>query len=124
MGAALTGQIEDFKLPGGVAGRRRLAGFLAKAGEEMAQIKGNDLTQQEALAHMMWNLVIVGEIEFPDGRIIMIDEIDQWLAIAKFMYQHLDGPAVTVADARSGNVAVRVVFGNDDPYPEGAPQAG
>ncbi len=125
MAGALNGVVEDFKLPvGGAAGRRRLAGLLAKAGEELCAVHGIELTKQEALSHMMWEMLLNGEISFPDGRLIFIEDADQWLSIAKFVYSHLDGPAVTVADSRATNAVVRVVFGDEDPYPDGTPQVG
>jgi len=113
MNGTVITETEEFRLPGGVAGRRRLAGFLSKAGEELASIGGVQMPKQEVLAHMMWALLLNGEVNFPDGRLLFIDEIEQWTAIAKFVYSHLDGPASTVADTRATNAIVRVVFGDD-----------
>jgi len=123
--AALIGTTEaDFKLPGGVAGRRRLAAFLSKAGEEQITVNGIHLSKQEALAHLMWNLLITGEIVFPDGRLLFVEEVEQWVSVAKFVFTHLDGPAVGLADSRAGNAVVRVVFGNEPAYPDGEPISG
>ena len=120
MNGTVITETEEFRLPGGVAGRRRLAGFLAKAGEEMVSIHGQYLSKQEALGHMMWSLILTGEVNFPDGRLLFIDEIEQWTAIAKFVYSHLDGPAATTGDVRATNAVVRVIFGNEDLNPSTA----
>ena len=123
--AAIAGEIENFQLPSGAAGRRRLAGFLAKAGEEGIYVNGVTLSKQEALAHMMWELLLQGEISFPgSGRLLMVDDFQDWAGLAKFVFTHLDGPAVTMGDSRATNTVVRVVFGDADPYPEGQPVAG
>jgi len=114
MNGTVITETEDFRLPGGVAGRRRLAGFLAKAGEELVSINGQYLSKQEALGHMLWALLLNGEVNFPDGRLLFIDEIEQWTAIAKFVYSHLDGPAATTGDTRATNAVVRVVFGSEE----------
>jgi hypothetical protein len=114
----------EFRLPGGVAGRRRLAAFLSKAGEDLVRINGELISRQEALAHLMWNLLLEGEISMADGRLLLVDDVEQWISVAKFVFTHLDGPAVSVADARGTNAIVRVVFGDADPYPEGEPAIG
>ena len=100
-------------LPTGPTGRRRLAALLSAAGREAVRINGQVLTKQEAMAHMMWALVLNGEVSFPDGRIMFIEDANDWLAVAKFVYTHVDGPAISAQDQKSANTVVRVVFGDE-----------
>lgn len=110
--AAETGLI----LPTGPTGRRRLAALLSAAGREPIRVNGHVVTRQEAIAHMMWNLVLQGEVSFPDGRLMFIEDANEWLQVAKFLYTHVDGPVVSAQDHKSANTVIRVVF-QDDPEP-------
>lgn len=100
-------------MPTGPMGRRRLAALLSAAGREAVRINGVVLTKQEAMAHMMWALVLNGEVNFPDGRIMFIEDANEWLQVAKFVYTHVDGPAISAQDQKSANTIVRVVFGDE-----------
>lgn len=99
--------------PTGPNGRRRLAALLSVAGTDEYAVNGIRMTKQEALAHMMWSMVLDGEVHFPDGRLIFIEDANEWLSVAKFVYTHIDGPAVSAQDQKSANTIVRVVFGDE-----------
>lgn len=101
-----------------------MAAAMYAAGDELVRINGNRLTKKEAVAHAAWNLILDGEIVFPDGRVIIIDDINQWLAAFKFIAQHLDGPPLTNADSRGLNAVVRVVYGDEPAFEDGPPVAG
>ena len=109
----------EFTIPGaqaGPGGRRLLAAALVAASQDLVNINGALITRREALAHAIWNAILGGEIVFPDGRIMQIDDFDQWTGMVKWLHSHIDGPPVSLTDSRALNAVVRVVWeGDPDP---------
>jgi hypothetical protein len=104
---------------------RQVAAAIAAAGDQIIAVNGQRISRREALAHLVWNAMVEGEVTFVDGRVIQVDDMDQWLALIKWVGAHLDGPPVTLTDSRSLNAVVRVVYEEEPAYPPGAePVAG
>jgi hypothetical protein len=99
--------------------RRQLAGSISAAGDSVVTVHGAKITKREAVSHLVWNALVYGEIYFADGRVIQLDDVDQWLAVLKWVGAHVDGPPVTFSDSQNVNAVVRVVYGDEPAYPEG-----
>jgi len=42
------------------------------------------------LARMIWDSLIWGKVEFPDGRVIEL-EVNEWMNVVKWLYNRTDG---------------------------------
>lgn len=122
-----SGSQPEFTVPGANAmsgGRRLLAAALVAAGNDLVSINNSLITRREALAHAVWNAVLAGEVVFSDGRILQVDDMDQWTSLVKWLHSHIDGPAVTIADSRATNAVVRVVWNDAEVAQVQVPVAG
>ena len=93
---------------GNPAGRkpkgRALAEILQKAGGKTHKVDGKNMAARQVVAQMLWQLAATGQAQFPDGSSVVMGRValDDWLAVVKFIYQHIDGPARTEVDLTSG----------------------
>jgi hypothetical protein len=77
---------------------RALAEILQKAGNvKVANGAGKQISRKQMLADMLWQAATEGTVDFArhggsGGGIMVIDSMQEWFSIAKFVHQHLDGP--------------------------------
>jgi hypothetical protein len=64
---------------------------------------GKKVTQAEWLSTMVWDGITTREIIFSDGKKFLIEDVKEWLALVKFVANHLDGPVNPNAIAGSMN---------------------
>jgi len=59
---------------------------------------GKKMSYRQYLSIMIWDLITNGECFYSDGKQMMIDDPNQWIALVKFVSGHLDGaPRADVA---------------------------
>lgn len=107
-------------------GNREVAAAIAAAGDALVMTEdGRYASRRDVVANAVWEVLLTGELTLSDGSAVRVDSISEWFSILKWVGAHLDGPPVTLADARSTNMVVRVVYDEEPPYPEdAAPLAG
>ena len=87
---------------------RALTDLLAKAGSKtLEDVDGKKRNSKRILARLMWEFVINGSARFPDGTVVAAKDSDDWLAAAKFIYQHIDGPPPKEIDLTSGGQPIK-----------------
>jgi hypothetical protein len=73
------------------------------------------LESREVLAAQLWEAVTTGKITLSDGKELEVKGMDEWFAVAKWIYQQVDGPPKLQADINAQQDGeVRVTFVN--PY--------
>lgn len=71
---------------------RALTDVLERAGSAMIEFKdGERMNGRRAMARMVWQGVVSGEVEFPDGKRMRLAPQD-WKDFVKWIYNHIDGP--------------------------------
>lgn len=78
---------------------RALAEILQRAGNtKITTADGKPTTRKKLLADMLWQAATEGTVDFcRDGKsggggVMVIDSLQEWFTIAKFVHTHLDGP--------------------------------
>jgi hypothetical protein len=78
---------------------RALAEILQRAGNtKITNADGKQTSRKQMLAAMLWQAATEGAVDFVGngkaggGGAMVIDSLQEWFAIAKFVHQHLDGP--------------------------------
>jgi hypothetical protein len=66
-------------------------------------IAGRKVTQAEWLSTMVWDGITTKEIVFADGKTFEVTDIKEWMALVRFVANHLDGPVNPNAVAGSMN---------------------
>lgn len=74
-------------------GKRALTELLKEAAQDFTHIGGELMTNESALARLVWQLATTGEVEL-GGRRLTVKSTGEWLHLAQFIYKHVDGPAV------------------------------
>lgn len=89
---------------------RALTTMLEKAGAAGTDHEGKRVSGKRLLALRLWELVKTGKTTFSDGKVISIEDADDFMRIAKFLYQHIDGPPPIPLDVEhSGGISVEYV---------------
>lgn len=96
--------------PGQVAnpnGRPQIGRALAEILRAQGDVKprGKRLARNQNVARMLWELAADGQSTFPDGKVIRVGNVRDWLAIVQFIHNHVDGP---VRESATANVQVNV----------------
>jgi hypothetical protein len=98
----------------GTRGNRILAAALVAAGQTKIKFDGRELNQIERVSQMIWGLVLDGEVVFPDGRVCQVDDVESWVLVIKWLFEHIDGKVpVAQAEAPASNPTIRVQFVDD-----------
>lgn len=66
-------------------------------------IAGRKVTQAEWLSTMVWDGITTKEIVFADGTMFKVSDVKEWMALVRFVANHLDGPVNPNAVAGSMN---------------------
>lgn len=111
---------------------RALADILAKAGNtKIMTQEGKQITRKQLLADMLWQAATEGTVDFAGGSkdgdgpvvgsggLVVIDSMQEWFTIAKFVHQHLDGPVrPEIEMPGGGNISFVLSVVNRRPEPE------
>jgi len=90
---------------------RALTAILERAGGRTKDVDGKRVSGRQLMARLLWEAITAGRVTFPDGRALVIDEVEDWAAIAKFIYQHIDGaPKQEIDLEHGGELIIRVVY--------------
>ena len=97
-GNAIVDVVEDIEIvgpPPNDPAIRQIATLLGDQAREMILNESNfkSMSYQECLSMMVWDLATFGEMHFADGRSMRCEDFSEWMAIVKFLANHLDGPA-------------------------------
>jgi len=111
------------QFPPGVSGNprgrppksRALTDLLTKALGRTLETQGKKVSGKRLLARLVVDVLTTGRATFPDGRVLEVAPKD-WLEFAKWLYQHVDGPARQELDVTSGGQPLKgyVVISPDD----------
>jgi hypothetical protein len=68
---------------------------------------------------MVWQGVITGEVEFPDGKKMLLSPMD-WKDFVKWIYGHIDGPPRAEIDVTSLGERIKgyTILANPDMWDE------
>jgi hypothetical protein len=93
---------------------RALTEILERAGNVTVDVGADrKVARKRILADLTWQLATTGSATFPDGVQLNLEPGD-WLALLKFLYQHIDGPPKTELDVTSGGQPIlKVEYVND-----------
>ena len=96
---------------GNPAGRkpkgRTLTDILEKTGSKTVVIDGKRVSGKRLLARILWDIATTGKAAFPDGTELIVAPAD-YLAVIRFIYQHIDGPPKSEMDITSGGEVIKV----------------
>lgn len=70
---------------------RALTEILEKAGAVGLDVNGQRVSGKRLLASLLWEGATTRRVTFPGGEVCTLG-IDDWLGLAKFIYQQVDGP--------------------------------
>lgn len=105
---------------------RALTDILTRAGSATVDVDGKRKAGRQVMARMVWQGILTGEVEFPDGKKMRLAPQD-WKDFVKWLYGHIDGPPTMNANVdvnATGTMKVIVEYAdNDDNAPETAPGA-
>jgi hypothetical protein len=79
---------------------RALTDILERAGSKTVDIDGTNVSGRRLLARMVWQGLMTGEVEFPDGKTMRLAPQD-WKDFVKWLYGHIDGPPKAELDITS-----------------------
>ena len=76
---------------------RALTDILEKTGSKMVDVVHPDgsvkrVSGKRLLGAMVWEAATTGQVTMPDGTIKQIEDFNDWLTVAQFIYKHIDGP--------------------------------
>jgi hypothetical protein len=87
---------------------RKLTQLLKEGGQEPLYIGTETLTCEQALAHRLWTFVSTGQVQLTPQRTLEVETATEWIALAKWIYTHIDGPAKP-AENGDNNITVNVI---------------
>lgn len=95
--------------------KRRLASLIRARGrrEVFSGYTGSKIRQDAFFAMMLWELITNGEAHYVDGKALIVTELKEWIELAKFVSNHLDGPATI--DKTQVDVNFYKVYAGIDP---------
>jgi hypothetical protein len=70
---------------------------LAQAGNKTIAVQGKSISGKRWLAQALWQAITTGQIPMPNGPSLQLAPED-WLALVKWIYTHVDGPATIRAE--------------------------
>ena len=84
---------------------RTLTEFLKKEGSKTVEIDGVRVSGKRLLARRVWEGLNTGKITFQDGTMKLSPQ--DWQALMKWLYNHVDGPPRLDVDVTSGGEPVK-----------------
>ena len=92
-------------------GERALTAILEAEGNRTIEMSdGKKVARKRLMARYFWEAVTTGQITFPDGKVLVLSP-DDILALAQFLYKHIDGPPIQNVDitTRGESIAIAAV---------------
>lgn len=91
---------------------RTLTYALKMAGKKtVIDVRGQRVGSKRLLAQYVWELATTGKVMFPDGRTIRIDDVEDFVRLAQWLYNHIDGPPKSKVELETkGDRTLTVVF--------------
>lgn len=87
---------------------RVLTTILEKAGGKKVLRDGKNVSARQILAETLWNALMTGRIELPNGTSLMIAQ-GEYIALAKFLYAQIDGPPAAAVDVTSNGQQIATI---------------
>ena len=91
---------------------RALTEILEKGGSKTVEVDGKKISGKRLIASFLWQLATTGEVTF-DGRTLKVDSINEWAAVVKWIYSHIDGPPKSELDITTGGDKLTIEYIND-----------
>lgn len=85
----------------GLDQHKTFAEIIRRVGNEKDTYTSIEGSKREILVRMMYDLILQGQVVFPDGRIMSVD-YEEWRSLAWDLITHLDIVAVNAAVKESG----------------------
>ena len=100
---------------------RALTALLEAAGSKSVEVDGKRIPGKKHVAGLAWQLANTGTLTLPNGRVLAVAGIDEWLAVVKWVYGQVDGPPkqVTELTGENGGALALVVKVVDDRTADG-----
>ena len=92
---------------------RALTDILTRAGSATIDVDGKRKAGRQVMARMVWQGILTGEVEFPDGKKMRLAPQD-WKDFVKWLYGHIDGPPKTLLDVTTSGNPITFVIERDD----------
>lgn len=70
---------------------RTLTAILERTGNTKKMYSG-DIAPRRLLANLLWQAAVSGEVTFPGDNEATPLDMQDWIGVVKFIYQHIDGP--------------------------------
>jgi hypothetical protein len=91
--------------------KRALTDLLERTGKQKIELTdGRKIPANKLLASQMWSALRDGFIVFSDGRMMYLDA-QQYLALARMIFNQVDGPPRAEVDVTSGNRPIEFNIG-------------
>ena len=91
---------------------RALTALLEAAGNTTVDVDGKKLARKRIVAAGLWEGVTEGTITLPGGKVLQLEPGD-YLALAKWLYSHIDGPPKAEIDVTSNGETLKIYAGFD-----------
>ena len=72
---------------------RTLSLILEEYAQQTHLYQGEMLPAARILADMLWQFALQMEVTTPGGRTLQAENVMDWLNTARWVYEHIDGPA-------------------------------
>lgn len=92
---------------------RALTAILERTGNTQ-KVYSNGVAPRRLLANLLWQAASTGEVTFPGDENATPLDIEDWIGVVKFIYQHIDGPPKTeleMSGANGGPIEIAIVKG-------------
>jgi hypothetical protein len=84
---------------------RALTAILERAGSASLEIDGKRIAGKRWVAEKAWEVMKFGRVTLPDGRVLQVGSVGEWLDVVKWAYAQIDGPVQPEIPVKfSGNV--------------------
>ena len=91
---------------------RALTDLLEAAGSKTVEdLSGKKQAGKRVLARLVWEMVLTGQAEMPNGKMLTVDDVKEWKELVKFIYSHIDGPPRAELDITSGGQPIKGYVG-------------
>ena len=65
------------------------------------KVYSNGIAPRRLLANLLWQAATTGVVTFPGHEKVTVLEMQDWIGVVKFIYQHIDGPPKSELDVTS-----------------------
>lgn len=87
---------------------RTLTAILERTGGSK-KAYSKDSTPRKLLAELLWQAASTGKVTFPGDENATPLDVQDWIGVVKFIYQHIDGPPKSEVDITSNGETVEAL---------------